>query len=248
MLEIKELSYKIGDRQILDKISFKAERGHIFSVIGPNGAGKSTLMKLIAGIIPPLSGGVFVDGDDLADMNKGERAKRVSYLPQRTEAVTCSVYDAVLLGRKPFMGWRPSERDFERTEEVLKYAGLYSCAEKCVTKLSGGEFQKVLIARALVQDSPVMLLDEPINHLDIKNRIDVMDMTAEITADNNMICVIVMHDLNLALRYSDRLLIMENGCARSCCDAKDADSGLISSVYQIPVGITEYEGRPAAIY
>lgn len=248
MLEVKQVSYNVGNKRILRNISFSAERGKICAVIGPNGAGKSTLLRLIAGHIKPAFGGITADGDDISVMGGGMRAKRVSYLPQSTEAVACTVHDAVLLGRKPLMGWYPSEEDFERTADVLEYAGLTEQWDKCVTKLSGGEFQKVMIARAMAQESPILLLDEPVNHLDIKNRIDVMEMMAEITLRNNLASVIVMHDINLALRYADTLLILDRGEQIDFCSVIDVDGGLLSTVYQIPVDIMKHNGRLAAVY
>ena len=248
MLNVVNAGFSAGRKKILTGVSFSAEKGKVCAVIGPNGAGKSTLLKLIAGLLKPETGDIRVDGEDVTVMGGKERAKHVAYLPQSTNVVPSSVFDAVLLGRKPRMGWYPSEKDFDRTSDVIKRAGLSAYTDKCVTRLSGGEFQKVLIARAMVQDSPVMLLDEPVNHLDIKNRIDVMELTAEVTVENGLASVVVMHDLNLAFRYADTLLVLDQGCRKAFCSIDDTDTDLLSDIYRVPVALTSHMGRATAVY
>lgn len=249
MLDVKDISYSLKNgRKILDGIAFSVGTGELCAVIGPNGAGKSTLMKVISGLIKPESGSVGYMGSELTLLSPRERAKVVAYLPQVTDAVSSSVADAVLLGRKPYISWYPSAEDRARVAEVADRLGLTHMLEMNVTELSGGELQKVLIARAIVQETSVLILDEPVNHLDVKNQIDIMETTRQLTQKSGLSTLVVIHDLNLALRYADSILLLDNGRQADFCPCMGLKSEAVSDVYKIPMCIREIDSRLCVVY
>ncbi|MCD8553477.1 ABC transporter ATP-binding protein [Seleniivibrio sp.] len=249
MLDVKGISYSLKNgRKILDGIGFSVGSGELCAVIGPNGAGKSTLMKVITGLINPSDGSVQFMKTDLMSLVPRARAKVVAYLPQITHAVSSSVSDAVLLGRKPYISWYPSADDRELVSDVAFRLGIDHLLERNVTELSGGELQKVLIARALVQETFVLILDEPVNHLDVKNQIDIMETTRQLTRESGLATLVVIHDLNLALRYADSVLLLDGGKQAVFCRSSELKSGCVSDVYNIPMDIREIDGRRCVIY
>ncbi|MGE4266796.1 MAG: ABC transporter ATP-binding protein [Deferribacterales bacterium] len=249
MLDIKDISYSLKNgRKILDGIGFSVGSGELCAVIGPNGAGKSTLMKVITGLIRPDGGSVRYMGEELISLVPRERAKVVAYLPQVMHAVSSSVSDAVLLGRKPYISWYPSPEDRAMVSDVALRLGIDHLLERNVTELSGGELQKVLIARALVQETSVLILDEPVNHLDVKNQIDIMETARQLTQESGLATLVVIHDLNLALRYADSILLLDGGQQADFCRSSELKSGCVSGVYSIPMDIREIDGRLCVVY
>jgi iron complex transport system ATP-binding protein len=235
-------------RKILDDVSFQLQKGEICGIIGPNGAGKTTLMKIIAGVLKPSGGSVKVDGCLINQMKRRETARKIAYLPQTTHAVPCSVYDSVLIGRKPYMTWHPKQEDYSMAEDVMDELGIAHMKDKCVTELSGGEFQKTLIARALVQNAEVLMLDEPINHLDVKNQVEIMETAKSITERRNLTTLIVLHDLNLAVRYADKILLLDNGSTLYYGNKCEMDEAHLSSAYKIPIEIKSINKKSYVIY
>jgi len=194
------VSFSYGDREVLRDVSFEARRGRLLAIIGPNGAGKSTLLKCIAGILRPR-GEVRLDGIDLLTLSPKERARFVSYVPQASvPEFNFTIEEFVEMGTY-FTGG--SVRD------ALQKVGFWERRNESVLSLSGGEYQLVLLARALAQGGRVLLLDEPTSHLDINHALMIMELLKELKEEK--IVVAVLHDLNLALRYADNLLILKNG-------------------------------------
>ncbi len=243
VLEIKNVSFSYGKFSVLYDISFGVKKGEVVSVLGMNGVGKSTLLKCINGILRPQSGEVLVDGRDIKRMNRIEIARKISYVPQRPEVPSVTVFDAVLLGRKPYIRWDATKKDIEITNNILKMLGLEKLSLKYINELSGGEFQKVVIARALVQQPSVMLLDEPTNNLDIKNQLEVMSIIKKISRVHNIASVVVMHDINLALRFSDRFVLMKEGKVFSSGGMEIITPVNIESVYEVHVTVEKIKGH-----
>ena len=249
MLEVRDITVTgHGGRLILNNIRFCVNKSSMLAVIGPNGAGKSTLVKTIAGLVRPGQGGAWLNGENLAALPAAGRARRIAYLPQTTTPVPCSVFDAVLLGRKPHMGWKPGKDDRLKTESVLRELRLETMSRACVTRLSGGELQKVLIARSLVQEAPILILDEPINHLDIRNQMEILDCIAAMTKKRNLCTIVVLHTLSFALRYAKNILLLQNGRQNYFGPSTGLAASSLTDVFEIPISIQSIGGVPYALF
>jgi iron complex transport system ATP-binding protein len=176
-----------------------------------NGSGKSTLIKCLNGLLKPWLGVVMLDGNNLSELNRQQIAQKVAYVPQRSPEGELSVFDAVLLGRKPRMRWNPTDRDFEIVNEALHAMGLEEYALRPVRELSGGETQRVALARAITQEPDVLLLDEPTSSLDLHRQFEVMNLLHELARERGMAIIFSVHDINLALRFADKFLLLRDG-------------------------------------
>ncbi|WP_305063900.1 ABC transporter ATP-binding protein [Methanococcoides sp.] len=211
-LNIKNMSFGYASTPIFEDVSIDIQTSELVSIVGPNGAGKSTLLKCINRILTPDSGNLYLDGKNLHEMRRLEVAKNISYVPQSSKRVfSNTVFETVLMGRRPHQGWFSNKGDEEKVWEVLEELEIKDLALAMYDELSGGQQQKVLIARALAQDTGVILLDEPTSNLDIRHQLDVMDITRKLVKERNVAAIMVVHDLNLASRYSDRIIMMRNG-------------------------------------
>ena len=234
MLAIEALHFGYPGAPVLSGLAAQAPPGALTAVLGPNGVGKSTLLKLVAGILPLQSGRIRLDGADLPHLSRARRARMVAYLPQMTRPVQVSVFEAVLLGRLPHAG-ADNAADLVVVEQMLYRLGLAHLSDRPVTTLSGGELQKVLIARALVQHPRLLMLDEPVNHLDLRNQIEVMETIRDVVRDRDLAGLVVLHDLNLALRFADRFLLLGPAGATHCGSMADLDAEQVRMAYGIPV-------------
>ena len=221
-------------------VSFTANAGECVAILGINGVGKSTLLKCINRIIKPSAGEVCVDGESMRNMSAGDMAKNVGYVSQSCEFADSTVFDAVLLGRKPYIRWDVTENDLEIVRSVLDTLSLTEFASRNINELSGGERQKVSIARALAQQTPILLFDEPTSNLDIKNQIEVLDIIKKIVREKKLTAVVTIHDLNLALRFADRFLIMKDGAVYSFGGSDVLTSDSIYDVYGVHAALMEY--------
>ncbi|WP_353684695.1 ABC transporter ATP-binding protein [Thermodesulfovibrio sp. 3907-1M] len=248
MLKIEELSAGYADREVLKGVNLEFSDGFVHAILGPNGSGKSTLLRTIDRIIKPARGTVYIDGADIRKFSARETAKRIAYLPQRSNSTPySSVFDAILLGRKPHIFFEPTERDLEVVEKIIDNFGLKDFAFRKINELSGGEAQKVLIARALAQQPRVLLLDEPVNHLDPKNQIEILQILKRLTESLNLTTIIVLHDINLAIQFADYFIFMKDGKIYQTGDINIIEPSLIKDVYEIDVKIIELNGRKFVI-
>ncbi|MGC8966528.1 MAG: ABC transporter ATP-binding protein [Caldimicrobium sp.] len=216
MLEVKALSFehKRQKRRILQDISFVANQGEITTILGPNGAGKTTLFKCITGVWENYQGEILVNNKKIDNLPFTQRARFFSVVPQdHTPPFPYSVFEVVLMGRASYVGLfsLPSKEDHKKVEEVLEMIGISHLKDKPYTQISGGERQLTLIARALVQETPVIILDEPTSHLDFKNQQLILSKIKEITKEKSLITVITLHDPNLASLFSDKVVILKEG-------------------------------------
>jgi iron complex transport system ATP-binding protein len=200
--------------QVLDSISFTAAKGEMLVVIGPNGSGKSTLLKTLAGILRPKTGQVEVMGRDIGSYSRREMARKAALVPQQsTVASSYTVLETVLMGRYPhqgLLGWETG-RDVQVAREAMQSTRIEHLKNRHLAQLSGGELQRVLIARALCQEPEIMLLDEPTSSLDLAHQVRVMDLLEELNAERDLTVIMVAHDLNLASLYGERILLMRDG-------------------------------------
>jgi len=242
ILELKNIEFSYNGFPVLRGIEFAVREGEIISILGVNGAGKSTLLKCINGILKPQKGEIFIDHTNIKRTSRTEIAKALALVPQRSEQSFITVFDAVLLGRKPYIKWDVTKNDIEITERVLSILGLKKLSLRYINELSGGEFQKVVIARALVQQPKVILLDEPTNNLDPKNQFEVMDIIKKISRRKGISSVIVMHNINLALRLSDRFILLKEGKVFAEGGLEIITKDNIEKVYGVPVTVENIRG------
>jgi len=211
-LIINNLSFNYESIVALKDVNLELGVGEVMSIVGPNGSGKSTLLKCIDRILKPKQGVVLIEGRDVANMKHGELSKIIGYVPQNsTSTFPFTVFEVVLMGRKPYIQWSVSESDKEIVAEILKFLGISKLAERHLNELSSGEQQKVIVARALAQQPRILLLDEPTSNLDIKHQLEVLSIVKGLTQSKQLSVIMAMHDLNLASRFSDKMLLLKHG-------------------------------------
>lgn len=247
ILSVNELAFTYPSHSVLQKINFSICKGDFLAVLGVNGAGKSTLLKCINRVLKPCAGAVFIQNDEIGKLSQREIAKRIGYVAQRQESVCMTVYDAVLLGRKPYIQWEASKKDLEITHKALKMLELEEYSLRYLNELSGGEQQKVVIARALAQEPNLLLLDEPTSSLDLKNQLEVVKIIKRVVRNQQIGAVVSMHDLNLAIRFADKFLLLKNGEIFAAGGLEVMTPENIESVYSISVKVKEIDGIPVVV-
>lgn len=213
-LHVKDVSVGYGERTVLDTLNVDIKRGAITSIVGPNGCGKSTLLRTMSRLLNPTKGEIVLDGKSIHDIPTLKLATQLGLLPQTPIAPDgIVVADLVGRGRTPHQGilGRWSQQDYDIVAEALETTGISDLAERSIDELSGGQRQRVWIAMALAQRTDTLLLDEPTTYLDVKHQLDVLDLLTELNRDRGTTIVMVLHDLNLAARYSDELVAVSGG-------------------------------------
>ncbi len=247
ILDVCGIRFGYGSEDVIDDLSFSAGPGDVVSILGPNGTGKTTLLKCINRVHDCRAGAVLVDGEDILSMKRPDVAKVIGYVPQRAHVSGSTVFESVLIGRKPHMGVEMCDSDVRLAARVIDMIGLRDLSDKYVNEISGGEYQLVQIARALVQNPRVILLDEPTSNLDLGNQHMVMRILNGIVRENGMCAVMTNHDINLALRYSDRFVIMHGGRIHSAGGPEIVTPETIREVYGVEVSIGEVDGRKVVV-
>ncbi len=235
ILSVDGVHFRYNACPVLTDIRFELPRGKILALLGVNGAGKSTLLRCLAGILRVKQGSVIIDGKDALAMNGNELARHFAYVPQYHSDAPLKVFDMVLLGRKPHMTWGPSQDDLRRVEQILDVMGLRALAMRRSNRLSGGEMQKVIMARALVQEPQVLLLDEPTSNLDLRNQLQVMDLMKQAVGMQGLSAVVSVHDINLAFRYADNFLMLKDKTVHTLASKQDITPEMIKDVYGVDV-------------
>jgi len=213
-LKADKIEFYYNARKILDKISFEAREGEFIGLIGPNGSGKTTLLRIINKILEPKAGSVYLDCKKLSEMDWKEIARELACVPQETQLdFNFKVFDIVMMGRYPYLGRfsLEGEEDEEKVRYWMRLTNTLHLADRSIKEISGGERQRVLIARALAQEPKILLLDEPTANLDICYQIEIMNMLKRLVREIGLIIICVIHDLTLAARYSDRIILLKNG-------------------------------------
>ncbi len=247
MLEVKNLTFKHKgeNREILREIIFTASPKEIITILGPNGAGKSTLFKCISGIWNDYEGEIRFQGERVDKFSFERRAKFFAIVPQEHEPpFSYSVLDVVLTGRASYIGLfsSPKRKDYEKAEEALELVGIKHLKDKAYTKISGGERQLTLIARALVQEAPVLLLDEPTSHLDFRNQFIVLNTVKKLAKEKNLTVIMTLHDPNLASLFSDKIVVLKKGKVfHNGCPSEVIKKEILEKVYEIPIGTLNNE-------
>ncbi|MCQ2069755.1 MAG: ABC transporter ATP-binding protein [archaeon] len=245
-----DLGVSYGESVVWKDINVEIEGPGLVGILGPNGVGKSTFMYTLNKILEPTTGKVFIDGRDLAEMDHKEIAKSVAYVPQQSnETFAMSVIDTVLMGRYPVSGFNTSDEDVMVAAKCLKMMEITNLAMRNFNELSAGQHQKVMIARGLAQEPKVLLLDEPTSNLDIYHQMYVMNLLKEIAHAKDMIVVVICHDLNVASKFCDRLLLFSKGCIVADGTSEDViTSKNIKDVYNVTTDVVTVDGRPYAVY
>lgn len=230
------LSYGVDGKTILAGVTFEIRRNELLGIVGPNGAGKSTLLRLLARILNPTGGRILLDGEDLSRYEARELYRKISFLPQTSHFdFPLSVIEVVLTGRYPYLGIfeSESEEDIKRAENCLLLVDMEGFSRRKVTTLSGGEQQRVSIARVLAQETDFILLDEPSSHLDVHHKFALMEMLRSLARKGKGIAA-VLHDLDLASRFCDRVLVLEDGRTKALGEPSQVFSEkLLSSVFKV---------------
>ncbi|MGQ9468620.1 MAG: ABC transporter ATP-binding protein [Nitrososphaerales archaeon] len=211
-IQIKGISVAYGSIRALDNVTISLGEGCITSLIGPNGAGKTTLLKCIDRIVKPKIGTVLLNGYDINELSSMKLARLISYVPQRhTVHFPLTALEVTLMGRRPYVSWSLGKRDPDIAWKALETVGAKHLAHRYIDELSGGERQKIIIARALAQEPEVLLLDEPTANLDIRHQFEVLNLIRQLARERNLTVVMALHDLSLAYRFSDFVIMLNNG-------------------------------------
>jgi iron complex transport system ATP-binding protein len=251
MLKTESLSVSYGTKTVLQDVSLEVESGEILALIGPNGAGKTTLVRAVSGTVSLAAGQVWVDGKDLSQLSTPQRARVMAVVPQaRQLGGAYTVEQAVMMGRTSYMSWlgRESETDQVAVRLALRQANLDSFAQRSIAQLSGGEQQRVLLARALAQSTPVLLLDEPTNHLDLQHQTNLLSLIKNLAKEKQLAIMMAMHDLNLVSFFADKVALLVDGqliCSGPPQEVIQAKN--ISEAYQTSVEIVSHPVTGAPI-
>ena len=244
MMEVKNLNFRYkGCPEVLKDVSFDIEPGKFLAILGNNGVGKSTLLKCFNHILKPDSGEVLLEGKNLLKLSTREVAKQVAFVSQNVPSTQMTVHDVVMLGRRPYMKWGFTEEDHNIVHDAMHRLDVEDMRGRFLGQLSGGEKQKVMLARALAQQPKVLLLDEPTSALDIQNQYGVLKMVRDICHKDGIIAAVVIHDLNLALRFCDRFLLLKDGQVYRHGDRTILDSTALKEVYGVDAKVVEVENR-----
>jgi iron complex transport system ATP-binding protein len=212
-ITVQGVTFSYRSNPSLIGVSLELKDSEVLGLIGPNGSGKTTLLKCLNKILQPKQGNIMFDGQEVKRMSRIEVAKHVGYVPQNSvdDPEGLPVFEIVLMGRRPHISWQSSEKDSAKVWAALKALNIEHIAMRNFFELSGGEQQRVLIARSIAQEAKVLLLDEPTSNLDIRHQLEVMDLTRKLVSNEKLSAAIAIHDLNLASRFCDRIVMMREG-------------------------------------
>ena len=247
ILEIEALNFSYGKEKVLKDINLSVRKGELITLIGPNGSGKSTLLKCINHYLKADRGEVRIKNQPIKNYNKKELARFIAYVPQAAEMnFNLNVFETILMGRKPHSSWKAGDKDKRITAKIIARMGLEEIAFKEINELSGGQKQKVFIARAAAQNADLMLLDEPTNNLDLKHQLEIFNLIRK-EVKNGKTAIITMHDLSLVSRFSDRIIMLKEGRIFSDGNESSLSAAKINSVYGVEVSLKEHNGKKIII-
>lgn len=250
MLQVNSISVSYGKRRVLSEVSLNLAAGQMLALIGPNGAGKSTLIRALAGVVRLDGGQALVNGQDINSLDTFARARLMAFVPQVFQLPPAfTAWETVLLGRTPHLNWlgQLSERDQAIARRAMERTHTLELAERRAGELSGGEQQRLLLARALAQETPILIMDEPTTHLDLQYQISLLDQVRALARQDNKAVLVVMHDLNLVARYADRVALLLDGRLQAHgCPAQVLTPALLSRAYKLPLQVLPIDSSGAA--
>ena len=240
----ENVTFGYGDEPVFEDVNIDFCGSGLTCILGPNGVGKTTLVKCINKLLKPKSGRVLVDGTDVQTLSLPELARIMAFVPNSSTSVfSMSVAEAILIGRHPRAGWTTSEKDIEVVDETIRLLGLEEYSDRDIRELSAGQLQRVLIARGLVQEPEILILDEPTSNLDVRYQMDVMRFLKDYAREKGILVLMVCHDLNITAAYADRVVLMHNGGIFADGKASDVlTEENIETVYRVKAKVMEIEG------
>ncbi len=243
-VRFENVTFGYGDESVFEGVNIDFSGSGLTCILGPNGVGKTTLVKCINKLLKPRSGKVLIDGTDVQTMSLPELARIMAFVPNSSTSVfSMSVAEAILIGRHPRAGWTTSEKDIEVVDDTIRLLGLEEYSDRDIRELSAGQLQRVLIARGLVQEPEVLILDEPTSNLDVRYQMDVMRFLKDYAREKGILVLMVCHDLNITAAYADRVVLMHNGGIFADGKASDVlTEENIETVYRVKAKVMEIEG------
>ena len=245
MLKVENLSFRYGasGNPVLDKVCLELKQGEIGILLGKNGSGKTTLFKNILGIEKPKSGAIHFDGENLLKMKRRDRARRIAYVPQHIHFGDLSVMDSVLMGRVSYFGLKAGREDYEAVEKILEDMKLTNFASRSAEALSGGEKQKIAIARAMAQEPRLMVFDEPTGNLDMANEQLIIEEAKKLAREKNISILSSLHDLNQALAFGDKFFFLKDGVIKYAGGEEIITEEVIRDIFDIRVTLLHVDGK-----
>jgi iron complex transport system ATP-binding protein len=250
MIQVSGVSKKYGSQQVVRSVSCNIPKGGVTSIIGPNGAGKSTLLSMVSRLAPMDSGSVAIDGLNVAATAGDVLARKMAILRQENQlTVRLTVRDLVGFGRYPHNKGRPTTEDLVHINQALDYLNLTELADRFVDELSGGQRQRAFIAMVLAQDTDYLLLDEPLNNLDMKHSVEMMRLMRRLVDELGKTVVLVIHDINFASCYSDTIIAMQDGAiTHQGSPAELMTAEVLEEIYDMPIQVADIGGERIAVY
>jgi len=241
MLSINSLHVAYDKQDVLQDLNLQLDRGELLGLIGPNGSGKTSLIRALSGVIKPTAGEIHIEGKELSTFSEGARARLLAVVPQSAQLPPAfTVFECVALGRTPHLAWlgRLGQSDLKHIQQAMQAAEISHLSDRRAGELSGGEQQRVILARALAQACPILLLDEPTAHLDLHHQVSLLGLVRRMAKDQKLAVLVAMHDLNLAALYADRLVLLVEGRIRaSGTPAEVLTTDILQAAYQIPLHV-----------
>lgn len=245
MLKVENLrfQYRNGGNEVLNGASLELKQGEIGILLGKNGSGKTTLFKNILGILKPAGGSIQFENDNLLKLSRRERARRIAYVPQDIQFGALSVFDSILMGRVSYFGLKSGHDDYVAVEKIMEDMGLTAYAHRNVDELSGGERQKIAIARAMAQEPKLMVFDEPTGNLDIANEQLILLEAKKLAREKNIAILSSLHDLNQAMFLGDKFFFLKDGVVKYAGRKEIVTEAIIKDIFDIDVKIAEIENQ-----
>ena len=249
MLSVENLNFRYSkfSRPVLSGASLELKPGEIGILLGKNGSGKTTLFKNILGIHKPGSGKILFEGENLLKMSRKERARRIAYVPQDIHFGALTVFDSIMLGRVSYFGTRSGDEDYKAVEKILMDMHLEEYAFRMVDELSGGERQKIAIARAMAQEPKLMVFDEPTGNLDIANEQLIMEEARKLAKEKNIAILSSLHDLNQALTFGDKFFFLKNGEVKYAGGREIITAEVVKDTFDVDVRIRQIDGQTVVL-
>ena len=249
MLSVENLHFRYSkfSRPVLDGASLELKAGEIGILLGKNGSGKTTMFKNILGIHKPHKGQILFEGEDLLKMSRKDRARRIAYVPQDIRFGALTVFDSIMLGRISYFGLKSGEEDYQAVEKILKDMHLEDFAFRMVDELSGGERQKIAIARAMAQEPKLMVFDEPTGNLDIANEQLIIEEARKLAKEKNIAILSSLHDLNQALTFGDKFFFMKDGVVKYAGGREIITPEVVKDIFQVDVRIRQIDGQTVVL-